>query len=79
MRNVLFSLRTRALLLDDLGFASFVGTNGLRATAKRQMRLEFVRNLLLLTLTLIAARQNHAIELGRDTASSSAFSHSCSG
>jgi len=62
MRNVLFSLRTRALLLDDLGLASFVGANGFRATAKRQMRLEFVRNHLLFTATRIAAQQNHAIE-----------------
>jgi len=47
MRNVLFSLRTRALPLDDSGVPSTVGTNVFRATAERQMRLEFVRDHLL--------------------------------
>ena len=62
MRNVLFSLRTRALLLDDLGLASFVGANGFRATAKRQMRLEFVRDRLQVAARVIAAQQSHTIE-----------------
>lgn len=74
MRNALFSLGTGSLPRDDLGIVSFGGTNGFRATAKRQMRLEFVRNLLLLTVTLITVQQNHAIEQGRDSASSPAFS-----
>ena len=73
MRNVLFSLRTRTLLLDDLGLASFVGANGFRATARRQMRLEFVRDRLPVTRTRIAAWQNHALEWGSDSALSPAF------
>lgn len=44
MRNVLFSLRTGALLPGDLGLATLLGTIGLRATAERQMRPEFVRD-----------------------------------
>jgi len=62
MRNFLFSLRTRALLLVGVAFAVFVGTMAFHATAERQMRLEFVRDHLLDTAKLIAAQQNHAIE-----------------
>ena len=62
MRNFLFSLRTRALLLVGLGFAVFVGTMGFHATAERQMHLEFVRGHLLDTAKLIAAQQNRVIE-----------------
>ncbi len=62
MRNFLFSLRTRALLLVGLAFVVFVGTMGFHATAERQMRLEFIRHDLLDDAMLIAAQQNHAIE-----------------
>jgi hypothetical protein len=79
MRNVLFSLGHWALLLEKWGFAEIPGTNGFHATANRQMRLEFVRDRLPVRRTLIAARQNHAVEVewGRDCASSSAFSRRC--
>jgi len=62
MRNFLFSLRTRVLLLVGLAFAVFVGTMAFHATAERQMRLEFVRDHLLGMAKLMAAQQNHAIE-----------------
>jgi hypothetical protein len=60
MHNILFNVRTMALLLDDFCFAVFVGTVGSRATAERQMRLEFVRDLPLHKVTRIAAQQNYA-------------------
>ncbi len=62
MRNFLFSLRTKALLLIGLAFAVFVATMWFHATTERQMRLEFVKDHLLDTAKLIAARQNHVIE-----------------
>jgi hypothetical protein len=73
MRNVLFSQKATALRLDDLAFAAFVRTNGLRATAERQMRLEFVGDHLLDRATLITAQQNHVIKLGGHSAASPAF------
>lgn len=77
MRNVLFSLRHWALLLNEWGIAAISGTNGFRATANRQMRLEFVRDRLPVRRPLIAARQNHAVEWGSDCASSPEFSRRC--
>ena len=74
MRNVLFSRRTGALPLNGLHLPAFVGTNGFRATAKRQKRFEFVRDPVLLTVTRIPAHLIHAIEWGRDSATSPASS-----
>lgn len=62
MRDFLFSIRTRALLLVGLAFVVFVGIMGFHAAAERRMRLEFVRHHLLDTAKLIAAEQNHVIE-----------------
>jgi PAS domain S-box-containing protein/putative nucleotidyltransferase with HDIG domain len=62
MRDFLFSLRTRALLLVGLAFAVFVGAMGFQATAERQVRLEFARDHLQNTAKLIAAQQNRIIE-----------------
>ena len=62
MRNFLFSLRTRILLLFGLAFAVFIGTMGFHSTAERHMRPEFVRDRLQVAASGIAARQDHAIE-----------------
>lgn len=62
MRNLLFSIRTRVLLLIGLAFAVFVGTMGFHAMAERRMRLESVKHVLLDHTRLIAAQQKHAIE-----------------
>ena len=61
MRNLLFSIRTKALLLVGLAYVVFLGTIGFHALTERRMRLEFVRQHLLDTAKLIAARQSHAI------------------
>jgi hypothetical protein len=55
MRNFLFSLRTRALLLIGFAFSVFVGTVKFHATGERQMRLKFVSIHLQDTAKLIAA------------------------
>ena len=62
MRNFLFSLRTRILLLFGLASAVFIGTMGFHATAERHMRLKFVRERLQVAAKVITAQQNHAIE-----------------
>ena len=62
MRNFLFSLRTRALLLAGVAFAVFLGTMGFHAAAERQIRLKFVREHLQDTAKLIAAQHSHVIE-----------------
>ena len=62
MRNFVFSLRTKILLLFGVASAVFIGTMGFHATAERRMRLEFVREHLQDTAKLIAAQHNHAIE-----------------
>ncbi len=62
MRDFLFSLRTRALLLIGLAFVIFAGITAFRAAAERQTHLEFVSGHLLDTAKLISAQQNHVIE-----------------
>ncbi len=62
MRNPLFSIRIRALLLVGMAFAVFLGILGFHATAERRMRLEFAREHLLNTTKLIAAQHNSIIE-----------------
>ena len=62
MRNFLFSLRTRILLLFGLASAVFIGTMGFHSTAERHMRLEFVRDRLQVAARVIAAQQSHGIE-----------------
>ena len=62
MRNFLISLRTKATLLVGSASAGFLGTIGFHATAERQTRLEFVRDLQGHIGKLIAIQQNPAIE-----------------
>jgi hypothetical protein len=75
MHKVLFSQGTRAVPLNVARFPAIDGSSRFRATAKRQMRFDFVTNARPLAAISIRPPWSDAIELGCDSAASSDFRH----
>ena len=64
--TLLFSLRTRALLLAGLVFTVLLVTFGYHEAAERQRRLELVGDKLLDSARLLASQQQHGFDLAQE-------------